>query len=189
MRLFVIAPALTILAVLVPVPGVAQAAECNGYPADLVGSNSNDYIPGDGSVNVIALLDGQDRADGKGSEDWICGHQGSDNTGIGLVGANGPDLILGGSGSDALWGNDDSDALYGDGGPDILVGGEVGDTLRGNDGEDGIIGDDGDDYILGGLDADNLNGGSGDDTLDGGNGKDNCSGGSGSDTLISCNEP
>ena len=179
--------AVTILAVLVP--GVAGAADCNGYPADLVGSNSDDYIPGDSGVNVIALLDGQDRADGKGSEDWICGHQGSDNTGIGLVGANGPDLIFGGGGFDALWGDNGSDALYGDDGPDILVGGEVGDTLRGIDGEDGIVGDDGDDYILGGLDSDDLVGGAGDDYLDGGSGKDTCNGGGGSDTLISCNEP
>lgn len=186
MRLILLAVAVTILTVLVP--GVAGAADCNGYPADLVGSNSNDYIPGDSGVNVIALLDGQDQADGKGSEDWICGNQGGDHTGIGLSGANGPDLIFGGNGFDALWGGDGSDALYGDDGPDILVGGEVGDTLRGSDGDDSILGDDGDDFIYGGPDSDDLVGGAGDDWIDGGNGKDTCTGGGGSNTYVSCNE-
>lgn len=91
-----------------------------------------------------------------------------------VVGANGPDHLIGNELANVFDGDDAGDLLEGAGGadlldggpgPDELHGGEGPDTLRGGGDADVVLGEGGDDRIEGGPGADLLDGGAGNDTI------------------------
>lgn len=180
--------AIAVLALLLgPVAG-AEAVLCHTATAHIVGSNSNDDLPGTSGQDRIAALGGRDKANGYEDVDWICGDNGDDDIGTGLEGGLGADRLWGGNGQDFLDGGGGPDDLYGEDDPDFLSSGGGDDLLKGEAGTDALIGGDGDDELQGGGGDDYLDGGDGADVLEGGPGSDICDGGPGIDTLLSCND-
>jgi Ca2+-binding RTX toxin-like protein len=96
---------------------------------------------GDGGVNELDGLHGNDVLDGRG----------------------GNDLLIGGEGHDQISGGTGADQLFGDAGNDTLDGGDDNDTLNGGVGQDTLLGGNGDDTLNGGLSTDTLTGGAGND--------------------------
>jgi len=92
-------------------------------------------------------------------------------TGCGVVGTDGPDLLVGTSGADVICGLGGRDRIKGRGGNDLLVGGGGADAIKGGKGRD---------VLRGGGAADRLNGGPG---------KDKCRGGAGKDRAKACENP
>ncbi|KQZ06149.1 hypothetical protein ASD21_00455 [Caulobacter sp. Root1455] len=148
---------------------------------NVVGSDAyGDQLSGDGRLNRLFGLGGDDVLDGRAGDDV-------------LVGGAGDDTLYGGDGDDALSGEDGYDQLYGGTGKDLLSGGAGGDSLGGGDGDDQLSGDDGGDSLWGGDGLDTLGGGAGadllygeagDDKLVGGEGDDRLNGGDGDDILV-----
>ena len=122
----------------------------------------------------------------------------------GLIGADGPNLLLFGLGAAAVagvgialasGGDDDDDVVEvvappvveeAPAGPtegdDVLSGTDADDTIDGLAGDDDISGLAGNDTLIGGAGNDTLTGGAGDDVLAGGGGTDILDGGDGNDT-------
>ncbi|MBN2816260.1 MAG: hypothetical protein JXQ67_06215 [Campylobacterales bacterium] len=170
---------------------------------NVLGSDFNDTIRGDGETNTLS---------GGLGEDSIFGEDGDDT----LLGGDGADTLSGGRGVDRLYGEDDIGTLdsslldmasY----KDVTSGVGINVDLRNdnitqakvlNDGyntsdylydieniqgsnyADLIIGDTGANYILGEDANDTLQGGEGNDTLDSGAGDDSLQGDLGNDTLL-----
>lgn len=110
-----------------------------------------------------------------------------------LSGDAGDNEIGGSGGDDVLYGGEGNDVLHGDDrvGPaqdvwvETIVIGEAGaDRLFGEGGDDWLGGGGGDDLLVGGLGYDTLEGGTGDDVLKGGARADRLDGGEGGDTLL-----
>lgn len=164
---------------------------------NLVGSDFDDRLTGDGNANQLEGGDGKDRLKGSFGDDTLLGGAGEDRLdgGFGndeldggadndrLDGGFGDDTLEGGDGEDRLAGNFGDDELNGGADNDRLDGGFGDDTLEGGDGEDRLEGDFGNDWLFGGTESDRLDGGLGDDFLGGDAGNDTLEGGLGNDTL------
>ncbi|MEM6439845.1 MAG: calcium-binding protein [Pseudomonadota bacterium] len=102
---------------------------------DVVGSNRDDKLRGDGKANNLEGRNGDDQLVGRGGGDVLRGEQGNDR-------------IFGGPGSDELYGGDDNDRLDGGSRGDSLYGGEGDDTLEGGPGTDALFGGPGADEFI-----------------------------------------
>ena len=160
----------------------------------LIGSkNHGDVLRGDGNVNALVGLDGDDQLEGRGGSDFLLGMEGDDtlNGGAGgdrLDGAEGTDhASYAGAGAGVLanlsgpaqnTGDATGDAylsiegLIGSSHDDTLVGINGGDDLQGGGGNDYLQARGGDDTLSGDAGSDRLEGGLGADLLDGGDGTD-----------------
>ncbi|MGL4813097.1 MAG: calcium-binding protein, partial [Beijerinckiaceae bacterium] len=88
---------------------------------NIIGSELDDFIVGDGVANKL---------EGRSGKDFLSGAGGDDT----LEGGAGNDTLKGGDGRDTLKGGVDNDKLDGGAGIDTLDGGENDDTLDGGDG-------------------------------------------------------
>ena len=84
---------------------------------ELLGTNINDLLIGDGEANIFKGLGGNDEIRGKGGDDRLFGNEGGDR----LLGNEGNDKISGGHGNDTI---------IGGGGLDTLTGGEGHDDFK-----------------------------------------------------------
>ena len=165
---------------------------------NLIGTNFNDALAGNGVTNVLSGLAGNDIVAGAAGNDQLVGGDGNDL----LNGGVGNDLLNGGSGVDtADYGtfiiggqavpgatagvtvnlNLTGAQNTGGAGTDTLVsienltGSNFNDTLTGSSANNVLTGRTGNDTLLGGLGNDTLQGDSGNDTLNGGAGIDTAS--------------
>ena len=176
------------------------------------GSDFNDVLSGNNSVNELRGGLGDDSLNGSGGNDRLFGEAGADA----LDGGAGADIAMytnalaaislslatGGTAGDAagdtyisvewVFGTDFDDTITGDtannrlegrDGDDVLDGGAGNDRLLGGDGKDEINGGDGVDTILGQLGDDTINGGAGNDFMIASSGSDSFDGGSEFDTV------
>ncbi|MBV6631426.1 MAG: calcium-binding protein [Alphaproteobacteria bacterium] len=155
---------------------------------NVIGTDFNDNITGNSSVNIINAGSGNDNISSGGSSDTVDGGAGNDTINGGgtadlLNGGIGDDNIIGGTGDDTINGQADDDVLSGGDGADIINGGSGNDTLNGDNEADVLNGGGGDDSLTGGAGDDTLDGGDNDDYLNGRGGDDSLVGGSGNDTL------
>jgi Ca2+-binding RTX toxin-like protein len=198
--------------------GAGLGGEAQGDTLDeienLVGSDHNDSLIGDGGANTLTGRDGDDLLWGGGGGDTLLGDDGNDT----LKGGGGADHLVGGAGTDIaayvesnagvfvsliddtasggeaqgdeldgieiLVGSNHADGLSGDNGSNRLDGQGGNDTLMGYGGADGLYGGAGADALYGMDGQDVLRGEAGADWLEGGNGNDQLLGGGGSDTLM-----
>ena len=126
---------------------------------NLIGSDYDDVLTGNGSVNTLTGNDGDDD----------------------IAGGGGADTITGDAGDDVLDGDADADVLSGGVGSDTINGGTGNDIMYALD--NGVSAADAD---AGSVNL--LNGGDGNDTLYSGTGTDLLNGGDDNDTLISDSE-
>jgi Ca2+-binding RTX toxin-like protein len=165
---------------------------------NLIGTNFNDALAGNGVTNVLSGLAGNDIVAGAAGNDQLVGGDGNDL----LNGGVGNDLLNGGSGVDtADYGtfiiggqavpgatagvtvnlNLTGAQNTGGAGTDTLVsienltGSNFNDTLTGSSANNVLTGRTGNDTLLGSLGNDTLQGDSGNDTLNGGAGIDTAS--------------
>ncbi|MBD2100983.1 calcium-binding protein [Leptolyngbya sp. FACHB-261] len=163
---------------------------------DVVGSQGNDTIVGDGQDNILYSGSGNDRIEARGGNDLVFGNDGIDA----LLGEDGDDKLVGGAGADFLNGGNGIDtasyftALSGVTANLTIARGTSGDAngdtftqienLEGSEFNDRLTGDAQANYLWGLGDDDFLDGREGNDTLDGGTGNDRLSGGDGNDLLF-----
>ena len=143
---------------------------------NVAGSNSNDWIWGDGGANWLYGWAGNDELHGRGGADHLLGFD--DN-----------DLLDGGEGADVLDGGNGIDTAYYGSAPAAVnvslvtgkgyAGDAAGDTLYSIE---NLTGSAFDDQLLGDGNANVLDGGAGGDYLKGGGGADKLYGGDGIDT-------
>lgn len=173
--------------------------EVSTQAPDIVGTNGNDILVGDGRANRIFGLNGNDLLQGLAGNDLLDGGAGNDR----LEGGAGNDTLLGGAGNDTLDGGAGNDAMTGGAGNDIYLVDSTGDVViedvnGGTDTVQTALAA----YVLGanvehltftgsgnftgtGNDLTNtITGGAGNDTLDGGAGIDRLVGGAGDDTYL-----
>ncbi len=146
---------------------------------NLSGSNHDDILIGNKSVNVINGLKGNDKLSGGLGNDILIGGEGIDS--VDYQRASGKvdiDLELkvakndGFGSSDTLEGienvigSQNSDKIFGDINNNILDGGSGNDLIFGANGDDTLIGGDGDDTFIGEAGDDIIDGGSGEDSVD-----------------------
>jgi Ca2+-binding RTX toxin-like protein len=86
---------------------------------NVIGSQANDSITGDGNNNNLQGGLGADTISGLGGADTIDGGAGNDS----LLGGAGNDSVSGAAGNDIIQGNDGNDTLNGNAGLDTLTGG------------------------------------------------------------------
>lgn len=169
---------------------------------NVVGSQFNDTIVGDGEANVLVGGGGGDVIEGKRGNDLLLGGAGNDL----LLGGDGIDTILGQGGENLIDGGGDIDAgSYelagspvtasllnargtGDGNDsfvriEALIGSTGGDSLEGDGRFNILIGLDGKDVLRGGGGPDDLYGDEANDKLYGEEGEDYLDGGDGFDKL------
>ena len=175
---------------------------------NLVGTDLDDFLRGDGGDNALSGASGDDTIRGGGGNDFIVGGNGSDLlkgeagddtimvSGDDSVPSGAPytDYVYGGDGDDRIFGHDSSIAIvYAGAGADFFegfsqddrfFGGDGADNAMGYDGEDVLLGEGGDDWLYGKGGDDRIEGGSGDDFMEGGEGSDTYTGGEGVDTFI-----
>ena len=176
------------------------------------GSDFNDILIGNNSVNELRGGDGDDILSGSGGNDRLFGEAGADsmNGGVGAdvamytnaTSAITLNLATGGTVGDAagdsyssvewVFATDFADTITGDTannrlegrlGNDVLNGAAGNDRLLGGDGNDVINGGDGIDTILGQIGDDIINGGAGNDFMIASSGSDTFDGGSEFDTV------
>jgi Ca2+-binding RTX toxin-like protein len=99
---------------------------------NLIGSDHNDTLAGNGVANLIRGGTGDDEISGRGGNDTLRGEDGSDT-------------LSGGAGRDRLFGGADNDTLTGGAGNDTLAGGGGNDTFiysfgEGNDTVTNVVG-------------------------------------------------
>ena len=152
--------------------------------SNLIGSDYDDRLSGDGNANRLDGGAGNDTLLGDGGDDTLDAGDGDDR----MSGGAGADILDGGAGTDRAEYDDataglladlqDSSVNTGFAAGDTyvsvedLLGSAFGDILRGDAGDNGILGQDGDDTLLGRDGNDRLLGGLGGDALDGGAGTD-----------------
>ena len=147
---------------------------------NVVGSENNDVIKGNGTDNVLDGGAGNDRLFGYAGDDELIGGDGADR----VYGGTGNDTVDDGAGNDRLYGQDGDDTIDGGAGNDLLKGGDGADVLYGGEGADNLQGQNGADLLYGGAGNDIFRGDSGNDVLYGGSGDDYLRGDSGNDVLI-----
>ncbi|MEX0311216.1 MAG: hypothetical protein AB3N17_13340, partial [Tateyamaria sp.] len=94
---------------------------------DIIGSNLDDVLTGDGTGNTLVGEGGNDVISGLAGDDSILGGAGSDT----LVGGDGRDTLVGGIGDDTLNGGAGNDSLLGEIGDDLFIASAGNDTLDG----------------------------------------------------------
>lgn len=173
---------------------------------DLIGTNFNDRLTGNGGNNVLSGLNGNDILVGNGGADQLFGGNGNEY----LNGGTGNDVLNGGAGidyADYTNGSNQGQAFIGatsgvtvdlnmigqqntgGAGLDTLVGIEninatnFDDILIGNVSNNKLLGKGGDDFLDGLFGNDTLDGGDGNDKLLGYFGNDTLNGENGNDTL------
>ena len=173
--------------------------EISTHAPDMIGTNGNDTLVGDGRANRIFGLNGNDLLQGLAGNDLLDGGAGNDT----LEGGSGNDTLLGGAGNDRLDGGTGNDTMTGGVGNDIYVVDSTADVvIEGANGGTDTVQTALAAYVLGanvehltftgtgnfigtGNDlANTLTGGAGNDILDGGAGIDRLVGGAGDDTYI-----
>jgi serralysin len=145
---------------------------------NLLGSNFNDILRGDGGSNVLSGGSGDDVLQGRGGDDF-------------LEGGIGADLLDGGDGYDvAQYATATAGVTVDLAKPNLNTGIAAGDKFVSIEGvigsmfDDILRGDAGANYLMGGLGNDILSGGEGNDTLRGGLGNDVLTGGAGADRFL-----
>lgn len=135
-------------------PASASAAvTCQGYTANIVGSEYSDVVRGNPGIrDVVALLGGNDTYIEDGSGDIVCLGDGDDTFTSWSSSLVGNDVINGGPGNDYI-------VAYG--GADVVNGMDGDDTLYGLDGNDSLDGGAGNDYVAGGAGSDTVVGAGG----------------------------
>ncbi|WP_343525506.1 cadherin domain-containing protein [Sphingomonas sp.] len=139
--------------------GDAQGDTLSGIE-NLIGSDLNDQLGGDGGANTLTGGKGDDVLTGRGGADLLIGGDGLDTADYSDSTAA-VDIGLDGS---ANHGGDAEGDVYD--GIEALVGSAWNDRLRGSDGADVLHGGGGDDVLMGSLGADVMDGGDGIDTAD-----------------------
>lgn len=164
---------------------------------EVIGSNYNDVIRGNGQDNLLMGLAGNDTLDGRGGNDtanyyWSEAAVRADlrikyaQDGYGTTDklVNIENLDGAEAGNDTLIGNGARNKLQGWGGDDVLSGKGGRDYLYGASGNDRLDGGGGSDLLFGGIGDDVLKGRKGDDWLYVSDGADTLDGGSGQDNLV-----
>lgn len=146
---------------------------------NFVGTNFDDVIIADQTLNVIWGGAGDDTINSLGGGDTIYGEDGNDT----LYGDVGNDTLIGGSGNDIIFGYEDNDTLILGEGDDFAIGGAGDDIVQGGAGDDEIHGHEGNDILVGGAGSDLIFGDDGDDNINLGSGDDFTLGGAGNDTF------
>lgn len=163
--------------------GTAEGDTIAGFE-QVLGSDFNDKLTGDGGNNTLTGGDQNDLLAGGSGDDNLSGGPGNDR----LRGGAGGDVLSGGDGWDmadysgswaainvnletgsAQGGNAEGDTISG---IERLRGSQVSDTLTGDAGRNVLIGVGGDDMIKGSGGNDRIKGGGGSDDLRGGGGSD-----------------
>lgn len=174
---------------------------------NLIGTDFNDTLTGNGSDNKVEAAGGNDQLNGGLGNDRLYSGIGNDTA----YGGGGNDYLEGGTGDDKLYGQDGNDQLDGGSGNDVLDGGAGSDTASyeratagvrfqnenvpqatGGAGSDtlgsieNLIGSNfNDTFIWDGSEYGTFNGGNGDDYIEVNHtGNDVLNGGAGNDTLI-----
>jgi VCBS repeat-containing protein len=137
----------------------------------LTGTDFNDRLGGNSSVNIIHGLGGNDLIEANIGGGEFFGDTGNDT----LIGGNGRDYLYGGADSDALSGGRDGDVIDGGAGDDYISDSQIyrsgmifsqsllSDTI--NLGFGSLIGGDGNDRIIGSQATGSIEGGTGDDLI------------------------
>jgi Ca2+-binding RTX toxin-like protein len=167
------------------VSGFSIKAQIFGFSSDeidtlssvenLIGSNFNDSLTGDGGANRLDGGLGDDLLIGGLGDDQLVGGGGIDTADYGAALAGvivdfKTGVASGGAGADSLSGIENltgsafNDRLTGFTGANLLDGGEGDDQLNGFGGDDSLIGGLGDDLLIGGAGNDEIDGGAGRDT-------------------------
>jgi Ca2+-binding RTX toxin-like protein len=156
---------------------------------NVLGSDDDDTLTGDGGANVLVGNSGDDIIKGgagadtlSGGDDWdtasYAGSAAAVTVDLRLTTAqtsagdasgdvlSGFENLLGSSFDDTLTGDGGANMLDGAAGNDSLLGGDGVDKLIGGSGNDTLWGENGDDWLTGGTGADSLVGGAGTDTAD-----------------------
>ena len=165
---------------------------------NVVGSDFNDTLSGDGQTTVIYGGNGDDTLYGRAGDDNLFGQAGADY----IEGGDGNDVIDGGTGFNVASYASASSFVVVDlalqgvwqdtqgAGADLitnvenLIGSDFNDNLTGDGHTNVIYGGNGDDTLYGKGGDDNLFGGNGNDYIDGGPGADILSGDSGADAFV-----
>ena len=168
--------------------GTFGLAEGDSYAdvEDVIGSDFNDRLIGQGGANTLTGGEGDDQLYGARGDDVLVGGAGDDTLGRiedGPDDDSAPDLVDD-AGDDTMMGNAGVDMLYGGPGNDRLMGGRDDDEVRGDAGSDMLWGGAGNDMLWGGAGNDTARGGAGVDTLMGDAGNDMLWGNAGGDTLM-----
>jgi len=98
---------------------VASATTCDGVPTTWEGNDSDNVHDGGPGSDSFALFGGDDKSNGLGSFDHICGGTGSDLNN--LRGGSEQDGVHGGPGADDVMGDDYNDRLYGETGDNDYI--------------------------------------------------------------------
>lgn len=164
---------------------------------EVLGTDYNDRITGDGEDNWLMGLAGSDTLHGGGGNDtanyyWsTAGIHADLTTRIVQDGYGSTDFLtdienINGSdhGNDTIVGNNTANDLDGNGGDDKLIGRGGKDYLEGGDGNDTLYGGSGNDFLFGGNGNDRMFGGSGNDWMDVSFGENLLDGGKGRDQLV-----
>jgi len=166
------------------------------------GSDFDDSLTGNNSVNELRGFDGDDMLFGLGGNDRFFGGEGADSfdggTGTDIVNYTVAtagvtvNLVTGGTAGEALgdsftsiewvFGSNFGDSITGDAANNRLEGRDGDDTLNGEAGNDRLLGGDGNDIINGGDGVDTIFGQDGDDVMNGGGGNDFFFGSAGADS-------
>ncbi|MEP3890985.1 MAG: hypothetical protein ABJN69_11005 [Hellea sp.] len=156
------------------------------------GSDFDDSLTGNNSVNELRGGDGNDALFGLGGNDRFFGGDGADSfdggTGTDTVNYTlatagvALDLTSGGTTGEAVGDSLTSiEWVFGSGFDDSITGDAANNRLEGRDGNDTLNGEGGNDRLLGGEGNDTINGGDGVDTIFGQSGDDIMIGGAGND--------
>jgi len=176
--------------------GYAGNDTLNGVE-NIIGTDFNDTLIGDGSSNHFQAGLGSDILDGRAGADILDGGSGIDT----VTYANSATAVtvdlsgtLTNSGGDAagdtllnienIIGSAFDDEIHGNSIVNHLEGRGGNDKIYGSDGDDLIEGGDGNDELYGGVGKDTLKGGNGDDRIEAGSEGDQLHGGTGNDYLI-----
>ncbi|HBK22375.1 MAG TPA: sodium:calcium exchanger [Planktothrix sp. UBA10369] len=139
--------------------------------AQLIGTQSDDFLVGTPEPDEILGFAGNDTLQGLEANDTLNGGQDQDL----LSGGVGNDLLFGDIGNDTLEAESGDDIAYGNAGDDQLNGGEGNDILHGGQGNDTLFDSSGNDQLFGDR---------GNDLLYSGTGKNELTGGGGSDVFV-----
>jgi len=118
---------------------------------NVIGSNSDDSITGNGAANIIEGMLGNDTLDGVGGTDTVSYSQASSSVSVNISGATllgtGAHAATGGAGNDTL---SNFENITGSAFDDTLIGDRFNNVLEGGAGNDLIVGGAGADSLIGG---------------------------------------